>query len=239
LTRPWILVQTWKNLLFAHWPVSAAQLRPLVPSRFDLDTYEGQAWIGLVPFDIAIRPRGLVPLHFFELNVRTYVSFSRRPGVYFFSLDASSRLAVRMARRWFYLPYFDAGISVHPAGGWVECASRRQHPRAPEAQLHLRYRPTGPPAVPDPGSLADWLTARYCLYTTDPAGAAYRCDISHPPWLLQPAEAEITTNTMTAPIGLDLPTSPPLLHFSRRVSRVLTWNLEACPRSVQAEERIY
>lgn len=224
MTRPWILVQTWENLLFAHWPVSAVQLRRIVPPQLDVDTYEGQAWVGLVPFDITIRPRGLFPLHFFELNVRTYVSAGGKPGVYFFSLDASNRLAVRMARRWFYLPYFDADISVREAGGWVECASRRQHRHDPEARFQLRYRPTGPPFVPDPGSLADWLTARYCLYTTDSTGAAYRCDISHPPWLLQAGEAEIATNTMTAPLGLDLPTSP-LLHFARRLSRVLTWGL--------------
>ena len=196
----------------------------MVPAPFELDTYESQGWIGVIPFDITIRPRGLFPLHFFELNVRTYVSLGGKPGVYFFSLDASSRLAVRMARCWFHLPYFDAGISVHPADGWVECSSRRQDRCGAEAQLRVRYRPVGPAAVPDPGSLADWLTARYCLYTTDSAGAAYRCDIRHPPWLLQPAEAEIATNTMTGPLGLELPASPPLLHFSRRVSRVLTWN---------------
>lgn len=223
MTRPWILVQTWENLLFAHWPVPAALLREMVPAPLELDTYEGQGWIGVIPFDITIRPRGLFPLHFFELNVRTYVSLGGKPGVYFFSLDASSRLAVRIARRWFHLPYFDAGISVEAAGGWVECLSRRQDRCGAEAQLQVRYRPTGPAAVPDPGSLADWLTARYCLYTTDSGGVAYQCDISHPPWLLQPAEAEIATNTMTGPLGLELPASPPLLHFSRRVSRVLTW----------------
>jgi uncharacterized protein YqjF (DUF2071 family) len=211
-------------------------LRRIIPSTFELDTYQGQAWIGVIPFEIAIRPRGLFPFHFFEVNVRTYVSLGGKPGVYFFSLDASSRLAVWMARRWFHLPYFDAGISMEAAGDWVECWSRRQDRCGVEAELRVRYRPVGPAAVPDPGSLADWLTGRYCLYTRDSASVAYRCDIRHEPWLLQPAEAEIATNTMTAPLGLELPASPPLLHFSRRVSRVLTWNLEPCGVTTRDEK---
>src|SRR5688500_15722341 len=114
---PWIMTQTWSKLLFAHWPVPPEQIRPLLPPSVTLDTFDGQAWVGVVPFDIPnIRPRFLPPIptmaHFLELNVRTYVTRDGKPGVWFFSLDAASRLAVEGARLAFHLPYFNAQMSL-------------------------------------------------------------------------------------------------------------------------------
>src|SRR5437867_5100192 len=112
-SRPWVTTMRWHDLLFLHWPVRPEIIRPLIPNGLELDTFDGAAWIGVVPFRMTgVRLRWLPPLPgisaFPELNVRTYVRVRDRPGVYFFSLDAGSRTAVAMARAWFHLPYFHA-----------------------------------------------------------------------------------------------------------------------------------
>src|SRR5437764_14098290 len=112
-TGPWIMTQTWHELLFAHWPIAPEKIRPLIPSVFTLDTFEGEAWVGVVPFRMSnVRPRWVPPMPglsaFPELNVRTYVTIHGIPGVYFFSLDAGNPIAVAAARTVFHLPYFKA-----------------------------------------------------------------------------------------------------------------------------------
>src|SRR4051812_42045561 len=96
--RAWVMTQTWHDLLFAHWPVKSSDLRPKVPAAFELDLFDGHAWVGVVPFHMTnVAPRGVPSLprvsEFPELNVRTYVRVGDRPGIYFFSLDAGSALA--------------------------------------------------------------------------------------------------------------------------------------------------
>jgi uncharacterized protein YqjF (DUF2071 family) len=158
---------------------------------------------------------------FAELNVRTYVRAGGKPGVYFFSLDAASRMAVRAARRLFHLPYFYADMRVHTADGVVTYTSRRAGgPRVPSAEFQATYRPAGRPARPRDGTLEHFLTERYCLHTTDGRGRVTTVDIHHPPWSLQSATAAIELNTMVRAAGLRLPASPPLLHFSRRQDAV-------------------
>ncbi len=108
--RPWVMKQAWHDLLFAHWPFEASAVRPLLPASLPLDTFEGRAWIGVVPFRVGgLRVRALPALPFVsafpELNVRTYVTLDGQPGVFFFSLDAGSRLAVEAARLAYHLPY--------------------------------------------------------------------------------------------------------------------------------------
>jgi uncharacterized protein len=122
--------QTWHDLLFAHWPLPAAVMRPLVPVRLMLDTFDGQCWVGVVPFHMSgIRARGLPPLpglsRFPELNVRTYVTHSGKPGVYFFSLDAANLPAVWAARTFYHLPYFHADMSSREIDGSIQYSSRR------------------------------------------------------------------------------------------------------------------
>ena len=141
--------QTWDRLLFAHWPVHFDALRPLVPAALELDRYNGEAWLGVVPFLMRnVRPRALPAVPwlsaFPELNVRTYVTVGGKAGVYFFSLDAGNPLAVEIARRWFHLPYFRARFSVSQAGETTTYRSMRTHSGAPPAELDLTYRPTGP-----------------------------------------------------------------------------------------------
>jgi uncharacterized protein len=221
--RPWTVAQSWQNLLFAHWTVSPLALRPLLPPGLELDTFAGDAWIGVVPFRIShIAPRGTpraLGLAFPELNVRTYATAEGKPGVWFFSLDAASLLAVITARLAFHLPYFWASMSMHNDTDWIAYTSQRRHPGAPAADFVGRYRPVGPVFQGAPGSLEDWLTARYCLYAANRSGALFRTEIHHPPWPLQFAEAEIATNTMVKGITLS---GPPLFHFARSLD-VVTW----------------
>lgn len=217
---------SWHDLLFAHAPVPTAALRALVPAALELDTFDGVAWLGVVPFRMTrVGPRWLPPLPgvsaFPELNVRTYVTHAGRPGVWFFSLDAADPIAVRVARTFFHLPYYDAAMSCDPdplaAGDGIAYRSTRIHRHAPPASLTVRYRPTAPPTRTRPGSLDHWLTERYCLYAIDRRSRLRRCDIAHEPWPLQPAAADFTDNSMVAPLGLPFPPTPPLLHFARRL----------------------
>jgi uncharacterized protein len=223
------MAQTWRDLLFAHWPIAVAALRPLVPAGLQLDTFEGQAWVGVVPFRMTgIRARWLPPVPwlsaFAELNVRTYVTVGGKAGVWFFSLDAANPIAVATARRWFHLPYMNAAMSCRADGDAVVYSSRRTHPGVAAAEFRAQYRPLDPVAPSEPGSLAHWLTERYSLYTLGGQQRVLRGEIHHRPWPLQAAKAEIVANTMASAAGITLPPEPPLLHFARRLDVVL-WSL--------------
>jgi len=218
---PWIMAQSWHDLLFAHWPVDAAMLRPHIPAKLEIDTFDGQAWLGIVPFSmtgVRLRWTPLLPglSAFPELNVRTYVTAQNKPGVWFFSLDAANALAVAAARLTFHLPYFRARMKCREAGGWIEYQSHRSHSGAPGAEFQGRYRGAGEIFEAQPGTLAHFLTERYCWYSATSQGRIYRGEIHHPPWLLQEAEAQITNNSMAEAAGLSLPAELPLLQFARR-----------------------
>lgn len=219
--------QIWHDLLFAHWPVARADLARLVPQELALDTFDGRAWLGVVPFRMSgIRFRGLPPLPgtsaFPELNVRTYVVHEGKPGVWFFSLDAANALAVAVARRWFHLPYFRARMRCRGRGERVAYTSERTHAGAAPAALVAEYGPAGDVFRSRPGTLEHWLTERYCLYALSASGGLARGEIHHPPWPLQEAEAEFSVQRMTAGLALELPPSRPLLHFARRLD-VRVW----------------
>jgi hypothetical protein len=226
---PWLMTQTWHDLLFAHWPIDAAALRARVPSPFDIDLFDGQGWLGIVPFRMTnVAPRAVPALPwisaFPELNVRTYVRVGNRTGVYFFSLDATNPVAVGIARAVVHLPYFTASMACEQHDGWIHYRSERSHASGTAARFIGRYRPHGPVHPPTPGSLEHFLTERYCLFTLDGGGHPCTLDIHHPPWPLQPAEAHVDVNTMAAANGLVLPPPAPLLHFSRRQDMV-AWSL--------------
>ncbi len=240
---PWIMKQTWNDLLFAHWPVKPERILPTLPPGLRLDTFEGQAWIGLVPFWMSgVLPRGIPdwpvfsPLSTFpELNVRTYVTDrnGEKPGVWFYSLDAANRLAVETARRWFRLPYFQAQMRTWHDGVWVEYRSERTHPGAPPATLSGRYRPLGSVFESAPGTLESWLTDRFCLYSASRRATLYRAEIDHPAWPLQLAEGELRFDALVRQHRLRLPDTAPLLHFARRISMV-AWPLEAADSQAKA-----
>jgi uncharacterized protein YqjF (DUF2071 family) len=222
--RPWVMTQTWHDLLFAHWRVDAGDIRSRIPAAFELDLFDGAAWTGVVPFHMTnVAPRGIPSIpwvsEFPELNVRTYVRVGDRTGVYFFSLDAGSALAVRAARTLLNLPYYPAAMSVSAHDGAIRYDSRRRD-GVSNAALTATYEPTGGVFEAGPGSLEYFLTERYCLYNIDRSGAPYRLDIHHPPWSLQPATAKFVRNTMAQASGIRLPESTPLLHFVRRQDTV-------------------
>ncbi len=218
----WLMAQTWEELLFAHWPLPIERLREHLPAELEVDTHEGEAWLGITPFLVTnVRLRGLPALpvvsSFLELNCRTYVSHAgEKPGIWFISLDASSRLAVEAARRLYRLPYFQARMQGLPRSTCARIGAERPH------VWEATYGPASAVAPAEPGSLEHFLTERYCLYTVD-SGALHRAEIHHPPWPLQPAEAEVELNTMP-PDGLE-PSGEPLCHYSGRQD-VLIWPLE-------------
>ncbi|MBI5363305.1 MAG: DUF2071 domain-containing protein [Planctomycetes bacterium] len=223
----WVMEQTWHDLLFAHWRVDAARMRALVPSELELDTFDGAAWVGVVPFRMSgIRARGLPALPglsaFAELNLRTYVRHRGDGGVWFFALEAEHALAVRTARALFHLPYHDARMHCRAVGDDVEYASERTHAGTPPARVELRYGPRGAVYASSPGTLEHWLTERYCLYARTDVGALLRADIHHAPWPLQPGWAEWSANTLPAAHGIAVHGAPELLHFARRLD-VLIW----------------
>jgi uncharacterized protein YqjF (DUF2071 family) len=224
-TRPWLMGQTWYHLLFAHWPVEASAIDRLLPPPLRAQRRDGSAWLGITPFAVAaLRVRGTAPLPwvswFPELNVRTYVEVDGKPGIYFFSLDAARRAAVVAARRRYRLPYFRARMRIEQIGTEIRYECERIDRSGPPARFRARYRPTGP-HTDDP--LGRWLAERYCLYVVDERHRVLRGEIHHPPWPLQPAQAELERNEMAAPLGVELP-GEPLLHYGARQD-TLIWAL--------------
>ena len=228
-TGPWRLRQRWNDLLFAHWPIPAPEMAALLPAGLEVDTFDGYAWAGVVPFwmdDVHSRIVGdlsaSVPSTraFLELNLRTYVRSPRtgRRGVFFFSLDCASPLAVAGARVLFHLPYFFASMQRRETSEGTAYRSRRRF-AARDARFDATYAPisgSAPAAPSEPGSLEHFLTERYCLFTPS-AGRILVGDIHHGPWPLQPGEAEIRVNEIPAAHGITLPNRPPVLHFSREL----------------------
>jgi uncharacterized protein YqjF (DUF2071 family) len=217
--------QTWHDLLFAHWPIAPVAMRSLVPSQLALDLFDGQCWVGVVPFRMSgIRARGTPALpglsRFPELNVRTYVTHGGKPGVYSFSLDAANLPAVWAARKFYHLPYFHAAMQSDERDGAINYSSRRFRTAA---EFRGRFRPTAEVRLSEKETIEHWLTERYCLYTAH-RGQVFRGEIHHVPWPLQDAEAEIETNTVAAAANIPLPNTAPLLLFARRLD-VLIWPL--------------
>lgn len=232
--RPWSapraphsLSMCWSDLLFAHWAVPVEQLRALVPRALELDTFEDRAWLGVVPFRMSnVRfagwPRLGASEEFLELNLRTYVRVGERPGVWFFSLDAQSALAVAGGRALFHLPYFTARMRAHTLAGRIEYESERTQSGAAPARLRASYASCGPVFRAQRGSLEHFLTERYCLYALDSGGRPLRGEIDHDPWPLQLASATIDEQTLAQAAGFAPLAGQALLHYSKRLD-VRAW----------------
>ena len=219
--EPWTSAQSWVDLAFLHWPVDADELRRLVPDSVELETFDGAAWLGIVPFLLTgLRVRGLPPIPrlstFPELNVRTYVTHGDRPGIWFFTLDAGSTWFVEAAKRLYRLPYQHARMRCGRSGEYVHYEAARAG-----AAFSGRYRGDGELFHAEAGSLEEFLTERYCLYTED-GGRLYRADIHHPRWDLQRGKAVIDLNTMSPLPRLD---EGPHVLFSPRQD-VVVWPLQ-------------
>jgi uncharacterized protein YqjF (DUF2071 family) len=222
--RRWTWRQSWRDLLFAHWPVPLAVLRPLLPAGLEVQEFGGTSWVGVVPFRMAgvmRRPWPDLPWvsAFPELNVRLYVTRDGKPGVWFLSLDATNPLAVWAARRFFFLPYHRATMSLAHEQGGIHYDSRRAG-----AEFAGQYRPTSEVYQAAAGTLEHWLTERYCLYARDSRGTLWRNEVHHLPWPLQSADAVIERNSMLDGHGISLQ-GRPLLHFARRLD-VVVWDGE-------------
>lgn len=213
---PWVMEQGWYDLLFAHWQVPQHQMRHLVPAPLEVDTYDESAWVSITPFRLKMRPRGLgiagALWSFAEMNFRTYVCYEGIPGIFFFSLDAASLLAVTGARMLYRLPYFHARMHMKKTDSEIEYASSRF---IVPAEFKGRYTPVSDAFEAAQGSLSHWLAERYCLYVSD-GQRVWRGEIHHGPWRLQNAEAEIMTNTLPERVKLTLPARPDLVQFSER-----------------------
>jgi uncharacterized protein YqjF (DUF2071 family) len=221
--------QNWGKLLFIHWAMDAELLRPLIPAQLSIDTFDGKAWIGIVPFTMwGIRASFLPPIPgasaFHELNVRTYVHFKGLPGVWFFSLDAANSLAVWGARTFYYLPYFNAEMSLEQQGSRIEYASTRRDARGAPAELSAAWTIGEPLPQAHPGSIEFFLTERYCLYSYH-REQLYRSRIFHQPWPLQSATLDSCQATMIESLGIPKPAGEPLLHYAESIG-VDIWPLK-------------
>jgi uncharacterized protein YqjF (DUF2071 family) len=218
-----LLSMTWSDLLFAHWPVDPPTVAARLPDGYEVDTFDGDAYLGVVPFVMSdIGPSALhgvgpfsLSRSFGELNLRTYVRGpDGAPGVYFFNLDADDRLSVFLARSLFRLPYYRARMRIDRDGDEVRFRSRRTDATAPAARFRATYAPDGELSRSEPGSLRAFLTERYRFYTVDDAGLTYYGDIAHEPWQLAPARASFEENGLFAANGFEHPGGEPLLHHA-------------------------
>ena len=233
--RPWTMTQRWNDLLFAHWPIPPGAIAPLLPEGLVPDTFDGSAWLGVVPFWMdRIRFRGLPPVpgaqRFPELNLRTYVreENTNLSGVYFFSLDAANPMAVLMARSFFHLPYYWSRMNIRPQSDQRFLYSSDRHLTPHPVRFRAAYRSLGPTqrlAQSAPGSIEYFLTERYRLYTADRRGRLFQAEIHHMPWPLEAAEAEFPVNDLPSAHGLCLPDTQPLLYYARELV-VYVWSLE-------------
>jgi hypothetical protein len=219
--RP-VMREIWRHLGFLHWSVPTEAIARLLPPGLDVDTFDGVAYVGIVPFTIPLTRAAFwpgLPLApaFHEVNLRTYVHRGGRdPGVWFFSLDAASRLAVAGARAAYRLPYSYARIRMREAGGEITFDARRSS-LAVDAHFACRYRPTGEVAAAVPGTLEFFLAERYLLYAR--TGRALRsARVFHAPYPLQPAVVADLNETLLSAAGLPIEKSAPaLVHYAREV----------------------
>ncbi|GIN70267.1 hypothetical protein J14TS2_07420 [Bacillus sp. J14TS2] len=229
-SKKWIMRQTWRNLLFLHWPVSPEKLRPHIPSSLQIDTFHGSAWLGLILFVI----EGIYPLGFSnvsltpkfpEINVRTYVKYNGKPGIYFMSIDVENWASLKIAKNWYHLPYHPAKLSFRKVEQTFHCHSIRKGNNDPPVSFKGQYIPVSEVYYPKQGTLDHWLTERYCLYSSNNRGNIYCGEIHHRPWPLQKAKIEVDKNTLFTPYQLDLAQGEPIAHFSTGVDSLM-WNIK-------------
>ena len=227
-TGRWAVTQRWNDLLYAHWPVAADQLTARLPAGLEADTFEGKAWLGVVPFWMdRIKVRGIPPfpgvLNFPALNVRTYVREQRTgaTGVYFFSLDASNLFAVGLARVFYHLPCHWSQMQITQRAEREFSFYSRRRLTNPPAIFNVRYRGLGPTrklAELRAGTLEHFLMERSSLFSRNHNGEPVRSNLHPVPWPLEEAEAEIEQNGLADAIGIKLPNQEPVLHYARRLA---------------------
>jgi len=219
-----VMVHRWQLLTFLHWSFEPAVVQPLLPPGLTVETFDGRAWVGLVPFRMWVAPPHLSALpwlgRFCETNVRTYVRDRHgRSGVWFFSLEASRLPAVIAARVAYRLPYYWASMRLRVAPERVAYTTRRRWPRSTsaEASSTVVVRPGSPIPPEELTHLEHFLTARWRLFSSAKGDTLRYADAEHPPWQLQRADVEICDDTLVTAAGLPAPIGQPLVHYSRGV----------------------
>ena len=215
-SRPWSWRQSWVDLAFIHYRVAADQIQRVLPAGVRVQTFNGSAWVGVVPFrmsGVMRRPFPDLPgfSSFPELNLRTYVETGGKPGVWFFSLDAASWPVVKGGRYVYGLPYHHATMRHQPGPRGIDFASER---RGGAPRFRARYRPLHTPFYAEPGTFEHWATERYCLYARSQRGALNRVEVHHAPWPLQHAEVELEENGLLEAAGIAVMPEAPLCHYS-------------------------
>ncbi|MGD0832351.1 MAG: DUF2071 domain-containing protein [Terracidiphilus sp.] len=239
----WLMRQRWNDLLFAHWPVAAEALQSLLPQGLQVDTFQGSAWLGAMPFWMdRIKVRGLPPIpgsrNFPDLSLRTYVREERSgtPGVACLSLDASNLLAVAMGRALYRLPYHWAAMHLEQRSEREFDFYSRRRFAGRRVVFRARYRGLGPSrrlAESRPGSLEYFLMERYCLFTRNREGEPVRANLHMVSSPLEEAEAVIEENDLASALGIKLPEIEPVLHYARRLA-VYVWPSERVRSSLMA-----
>ncbi len=219
-----VMEQRWQNLLFLHWPIAETELRPLIPESLEIDTFEGQAWVGITPFHLTgLRLPSLPPIpgisDFDEINLRTYVHREGTPGIWFFSLDSSKIIPALAARLLFAAPYFSASIDFIQNDG--EFRFDMQRTLEPQARFHAEWRRGTRLRAPDLESLAFFLVERYCFFA-EAAGKLSMTRIYHHPWILEEADVRSWHSTLLSAVGPSDPVGEPLAHFSESLN-VQVW----------------
>lgn len=218
-SKTWLAKQKWDDLLFIHFPIAESELRPFVPDELEIDTFEGQAWIGIVPFlgsENQARKFGRVfsTEDFLELNVRTYVKHKGVEAVHFFTMDASSPLVVKTARSMIGLPYYNAEMEIKNKKGSILYESKRKHDGKANDGFSCSYEPQSEPFQAEPGTLTHWLTERYALLKTK-NGKVMKGPIFHEPWELQEAKVTIHQNELIDFLPDHVKEAEPLVHYSK------------------------
>jgi uncharacterized protein YqjF (DUF2071 family) len=223
------MLHEWSTMTFLHWPYPPSVVQRLLPRSLEVESVDGQAWVGLLPFRMrGVRIPGLpaVPWlsQFPETNVRTYVRGpDGQSAIWFFSLESARRPAVLAARATYWLPYFWADMSVDEDGGRVRYQSRRRWPGPSGATCRAVVERGGPFGVDDLGELDQFLTARYVLYTQIARRLAY-AHAEHPPWPLTRARVLELEESLVQAAGLPAPQGQPLVHHSAGVPvRIGAW----------------
>ena len=215
--------QRWKKLTFIHWRIPVDQLQALVPGNLTVETFDGSAWLGVVPFSMErIRPWWSPPVPgiswFLETNVRTYVVDQRGVrGVWFFSLDANKQLAVSVARAFWHLPYTMARMTLNTET--LEDRSdrlivnyqgfRRDAPAA-EYSISVNVSRSVAAVAATPCTLEHFLVERYILFAVNRHGRLMTGEVHHQPYGIQPVHSFEVAQTLTAAMGCPItPEHPP------------------------------
>lgn len=212
----------WEQLTMLHWRYPAEDVQALLPKGLTVETFDGSAWVGLVPFhmkvDVPFAPEMKRILHFPETNVRTYVhGTSGEPGVFFWSLEASSLAAVVTARASYHVPYFWSTMKLEQSGSRIRYETTRRWPK-PKGARSLVEIEIGEPFDPRDGHDLDrFLTARWALYGNVGPWISY-AKMFHEPWPLYHASVISWDDQLVATTGLAQPTAEPVVHYSPGVT---------------------